>query len=254
LIITYITEQGGVGKTSLCYNLAWYLASQGKKILMVDLDPQKGNLSYFAGIEDKDVRPTIKDVLTKEKKIQDIIYRVTPNLSIIPANSDVTLVPELVNYHLDGDYKCLKAELDKIKKDYDYIFIDINPTPSVLHILSLVSSDEVIIPLQPDMKTLAGTAGVLETIDTVKEGMNKKLQIRALVFNFWVSRTGLSKLLRDTMKELGKDRGIPVAQTKIPRNVAIGETPLEYVGITTYSPKSKGALAYVDLAKELFRI
>lgn len=253
LIISFITEQGGVGKTSLCFNLGWHLASQGKKVLLIDMDAQGGNLSYTVGVENLKERKGIANIFLREARIVGCIYKLSPNLSIIPANNDAMLIPDAVKAR-GGDIKILKKELIKIENKYDYIFIDTNPTPSVIHLISLAASDELIIPLVPDAKSIEGTKHILETYDTIRIRDNKQLDVKALVFNKYEKRTGMSKLVEEEIISLCRQGGFPIAQTRIPQNIAIAETNIAKMGITTYKPESKGAQSYLALSKELFGI
>lgn len=253
MVVSFITEQGGVGKTSLCFNLAWYLASAGKKVLMIDLDPQGGNLSYFAGIKDLDDKPGIIDVLQGAETITNVQHILENGLFIIPANERaVDLAYTITNS--EDKIESLKNAIAPIKRRFDYIFIDMNPTPSVIHLASLAASDSLIIPLLPDGKSIEGTTHVIDTYNLVKSTMNKKLKILGLVYNKYEKRTRLSKAVETTMEGYCNEHGVPIAATKIPVNVAIGETVLTKQGVTEYAPKSKGADSYQKLSKELFGI
>lgn len=253
MVISFITEQGGVGKTSLCFNLAWFLASQNKKVLMIDMDAQGGNLSYAAGVPDVDDKNGINEILENSAEITDCIYKLSPNLSIIPANNNAMFISDTIGQKgLPVD--CLRKEINKVKKKYDYVFIDTNPTPSIIHVISLVASDELIIPLTTDAKSIEGTKHIVETYEDVKKQGNKKLEIKALVYNKYEKRTTLSRVVDEQIRKLSGKKGLPIAQNKIPANIAIAETMLAKIGITDYNQTSKGSIAYRALAKELFGV
>jgi len=254
MITTFIAEQGGVGKTSLCFNLAWYLASQGKKILMIDLDAQGSNLSFVTGMRDTSGISGIYEILMGEDKIENCIYKITPNISLIPANNNAKDISKVVEGKLNSDYTCLKTHINRIKNNYDYVFLDTNPTPSDIHIISLVASDDLIIPLLPDAKSIEGTKHVLETYKGVKDAYNKDLEVKALVYNKSENRTTLSKYVESEIKDIALTYNVPVAQTKIPQNVNIAETIIYNTGITDYKETSKGAKGFFALSKELFNI
>jgi chromosome partitioning protein len=253
MVISFITEQGGVGKTSLCFNLAWFLASQNKKVLMIDMDAQGGNLSYAAGVPNLEDKNGVNEILEGSAGISDCIYKLSPNLSIIPANNNAMFITDTVSRGgLSID--CLKKEINKIKRKYDYIFIDTNPTPSIIHVISLVASDELIVPLTTDAKSIEGTKHILDTYEDIKTRNNKKLEIKAIVYNKYERRTSLSKVVEGQIRELCGTKGLPIAQTRIPSNITVAETMLAKEGITSYSPGCKGSIAYKALAKELFGV
>ena len=251
MVITTITEGGGVGKTALTFNLAWCLANRGKRVLMIDLDAQGGNLSFFAGVKNKDKRDTIVNVFRGEKSINDVAVNLKENLWIVPGNQNLMDVDSIVKKEKDG-VTILKNEVGKIKKKYDYIFIDVNPTPSMIHVISLMASEGMIIPTVPDAKCVASTMKVIETYEDIKKGGNPKLKVLGIVFNEVEDRSLLAKGVIQTIASFASAKGVPIMQTIIPKNIAIGEQGFTHIGITEYKPKSKGALAYVELCDEMF--
>lgn len=256
MITSFITEQGGVGKTSLCYHLGWYLASQGHSVLLVDIDPQGCNLSFAMGVVDKDDKPGMRDILAGDVDIKDCIIPLTPNLSIIPGNGDSAAFESIQQVVMEKKLspKCIREVLDKVRDDYEYIFIDEGPSPSIVHWLVLSSVDDMVIPLIPDGKSIDGTKSILETYEVVKKTQNPNLRVRALVFNMFDQRSNLSKVVYKQMIELARAKGIPVAQTKIKQNAPIRETYIAHEGITTYNPSCVGAKNYKELSTELFGV
>ena len=154
-VITYINEKGGVGKTSVCYNTAWYLARQGKKILMIDVDGQKANLTFFSGVPRTDSMKTIVDVLKGGISLEDAAVPVKDNLDIIPANMAVAEIG------MDAKISRFRSELKAVKDKYDYVFVDVNPSPGWGHYLSLSVSDFAVVIMLPDIASLEGNAGIL---------------------------------------------------------------------------------------------
>lgn len=253
MIISFMTEQGGVGKTTLCFNLGWYLAEQGKKVLLIDLDPQKGNMTFCCGIENREEEFGIYDILTDSKyNISNSKKEIIPNLYLIPANGKTMLVNDLVN---KNGVEILKDILDKEKDKYDYIFIDTSPTPSMTHYISLVASDHLIIPTGIDGKSIEATLGVLESYEGIKEKHNKSLTVLAVVVNkFTKKTTKVSKTVDPVIHTLCRVKGVNLAKTKIPHNTDIDQVTLIKEGVTNHSPKSSGAVAIRELTKELFNV
>lgn len=254
MVVSFITEQGGVGKTSLCFNLGWYLSSIGKKVLMIDLDPQGGNLSFMAGVKDLENKKGIQHIMSSEEgeySIKNTQYQLKPNLYIIPANEDAIELTSTIKGK-DKRARCLDRIIQPVKDKFDYIFIDMNPTPSEIHLVSLIASDGVIIPLLPDGKSIEGTTHVVDTFESVRDNFNPDLKILGVVYNKYEKRTNLSKAVESAIAKFCNEKDIYIADTKIPINTAIGETFLTKTGITDDAPKSKGAICYKALASELF--
>jgi chromosome partitioning protein len=255
MIVSFLTEQGGVGKTSLVFNLGWYLASKGKKVLMIDTDPQGGNLSRLVGIRDLDETPGIVDILRDPSTytLKDSTIEIRENLYIIPANETARELPDVYK-ELNEDEKCLKKELDKVKKKYDYIFIDTSPAPSDVHVIALVASEKLIIPLLPDVKSIDATQNVIDTYEAVKDAYNKKLEVLGLVYNMYESRTNISRVVQEALTTSYRKKAIKFTEAKIPKNVAMSNAWALKTGVTECFPKSKGAVIYRQLAEELFGI
>jgi len=250
MVISFMAEQGGVGKTSLCFNLAWYLASQGKKILILDWDHQAGNLTSYAGIKCTEYKPGMYEVLEEGIDLKECIIKISPNLSVVPANENSIFVADVVKGVRQTE---LKKKMNSIEKEYDYVFIDTSPTPSTLHIVALGLSKEVIIPITAEGKTIDSVKGILDTYKGVKEYSD--IDVKALVYNnYETRRTLLREIVEEKIRSLSISYGVPVAQTKIVRNIKIAEAVLSRTGITDYEPVSKGADSYRALSKELFGV
>lgn len=254
MIVTFITEQGGVGKTSMCFNLAWRLAEKGKKVLMVDTDPQGGNLSSFAGVPDLDECAGLYELLKMPKRYNpgNTVLEVRENLYIIPANESATGISDCVK--CNGNVFCFRDTFDMMEGEYDYIFIDTSPTPSIVHIAALSSSDGMVIPIQPDGKSIEGTKHIIDTCDMIRENYNPGLRILGLVYNNWGQRTRISRASFAAIERFCKEKDIYITDSKIAPNISITEIPLVNCGITEYAPKSKGAACYISLCEELFGV
>jgi len=243
-IITFINEKGGIGKTSCCFNVAWELAKK-KKILLIDMDGQRANLTFFCGLPKKDDMLTIFNVLQSNNNIKDAIQRVNENLDIVPASEDVA--------HLTTNAKIskLKKVLEEVKNDYDYIFIDVNPTPGWGHILALSASNYIIIPMLPDVASLEANNGIAESVEEILETSNPSLKVLGLLFNKFNSRTNLSKQVLSIAEKMATILDTKVFVTKIRNAVSMSENVYEHTGITDYDTSSAVAEDIRNLVKEI---
>lgn len=245
-IISIFNQKGGVGKTTTSINLAAGLGKLGKKILLLDLDPQ-GNSTSGLGLEKRDVENQMYDVLTKEVSIKDGIFETSAeNVDIIPANNDLAgLEIELATI---GDWQnTLLDVIVEIRDEYDFLFIDCPPSLGILSVIGLVASDSVIIPIQCEYYALEGVSQLFETIELVRRGYNPKLDIEGVVLSMFDGRTNLSIQVVDEVKAFFKGK---VYVNIIPRNVRLAEAPSHGLSIMDYDDKSKGSIAYMDLAEE----
>lgn len=244
MITVWINEKGGIGKSSLCFNTGWYLASLGKKGLQIDFDGQRANLSYFAGVKNRNELPCMKDVLIDGLNINDCITNIKPNLDIIPGNVELTQIDKSVKT------QTIINAIKSIENEYDFIFIDVNPTPTRVHILSMAVADRLIIPMLPDIATLEANMGVIETYTLTKE-FNPNLKVSGLVFNKYDARTSLSKEVLEVAEKMAEQLSSQVFMTKVRNNVAIAESVGKHIGITEYEPKSNGAADIIQLTSEI---
>lgn len=243
--IVYVNEKGGVGKTSLCFNAGWQLAEQGKKVCMIDLDGQRANLSYFCGIDKKNCH-TMYDVLVKKFPVKDAVEEIRENLYIIPATDDViALTTE--NSKLTDMQKAVKT----LSPDYDYIFIDVNPTPGRSHALALASVDFALVPMLADITSLAANMGIVESVRIAQKGPNPDLKVLGLVFNRYSWRAVLSRQVTETASKMAAALNTKVFDTKIRTNISLSETVGQHIGVTEFAPKSNGAEDIIKLCKEI---
>jgi chromosome partitioning protein len=245
-VIAYINEKGGVGKSSVCFNVAWELALQEKKILMIDMDGQRANLTYICGIEKEEGMLTLYDVLSGGVDCKRAVLIVEDNLHIIPASADVASL-DRENSSLED----MKKVIAEMKRYYDYIFIDVSPTPNRGHALALAAADGVIIPMLPDITSLEANMGVIESIKLTQKEINPTLRVLGVVFNKYTWRTVLSSKVTDTASKMAAALNSKVFSAKIRNAVNLSENVGSHTGITTYAPKSKSADDIRKLCKEI---
>jgi len=246
-IIAISNQKGGVGKTTTSVNLAACLATLGKKVLLVDIDPQ-GNTTSGLGVNKADVHNCIYDVLINEVHPNDaIIETAVPGLSIIPATIQLAGA-EIELVHTISREQRLKKSLHMVKQNYDYILIDCPPSLGILTINSLTAADSVLIPIQCEYYALEGLSQLLNTIRLVQKHLNTTLQIEGVLLTMLDARTNLGIQVIEEVKKYFQQK---VYQTIIPRNVRLSEAPSHGQAIITYDPRSKGAEVYLELAKEV---
>lgn len=251
--IAFINEKGGIGKSSLCFNTAWCLATiHNKKTLMIDLDGQRANLTFFTGIDKPKGLLTMYDVLVEKVDIRQTVLIVddeaAPNLHIIPATYDVT---GLTNDNTEPTD--MKEAIEVLSPYYDYIFIDVSPTPNRSHALALAAADSVLVPNLPDITSLEANMGIIESIDMIRATMNPKLKVLGIVFNRYVWRPLLSRKVNSAAEEMATAMSSRVFTTKIRSAVVLSENVGANVGITSYAPKSSAADDYKALCEEIIK-
>lgn len=245
--IAIFNQKGGVGKTTTNINLGASLAMKGKKVLILDIDPQ-GNTTSGVGVSKKELESTVYELLIEDNfdTRKTIINTSIKNLDLIPANVDLAGA-EIELVQLEGREKRLKKAIDKIRDDYDFIFIDCPPSLGLLTINSLTAVESVLIPIQCEFYALEGVSQLVSTIDLVKKNMNPDLEIEGVVLSMFDGRTNLSV---QVVQEVKKYFGSKVYSTVIPRNIRLAEAPSFGMAITEYDPKSRGAEAYREFADE----
>ena len=244
--IAIFNQKGGVGKTTTNINLATCLAMKGKRILLLDIDPQ-GNTTSGLGIAKKFLESTLYSVLIGEVDPESAVMSTgIPGLWIIPASVELAGA-EIELVELEGRERRLKDALEKVKDDYDYIFIDCPPSLGLLTINSLTAVDSVLIPIQCEFYALEGVSQLMSTIDLVRQNLNPELEVQGVILSMFDGRTNLSIQVVEEVKKYFKDK---VYSTVIPRNIKLAEAPGFGLPITHYDPTSKGADAYREFADE----
>ncbi len=249
--IAIFNQKGGVGKTTTNINLAACLSLKGKRVLIVDIDPQ-GNTTTGMGITKKGLENTSYELLVDSSvRPESVIMKTNvKNLDIIPASVNLAGA-ELEMVQVEGRERRLKKALDQVKPKYDYIFIDCPPSLGLLTINSLTAVDSVLIPIQCEFYALEGVSQLMSTIDLVKKGFNPKLEIQGVILSMFDGRTNLSIQVVEEVKKYFKNK---VYATVIPRNVRLAEAPSYGMPITEYDPASRGAEAYREFAEEFLEL
>ncbi len=248
-IISVANQKGGVGKTTTAINLSTLIAKKGKKVLMIDADPQ-GNASSGVGLDRDDIELSIYDILIDEVEFDNVVKKTNiKNLDICPSNinlagAEVELVSVMSREHR------LKEKLDKIKDNYDYIIIDCPPSLGLITLNAFTASDSVLIPVQCEYYALEGLGQLLNTINLVKKHLNKNLEIEGALLTMYDVRTNLSNQVVKEVKNYFNDK---VYKNVIPRNVKLSEAPSYGMPISVYDPRSKGAKSYEKFVKEFLK-
>ena len=248
-IIVVANQKGGVGKTTTSINLSAALADQGKKVLLVDMDPQ-GNTTSGYGLEKESLEQSTYTLLIGDADIEDcIVKEVLENLDIIPSNIDLAAAEiELIGVE-DKEY-LLRNALDEVKDRYDYILIDCPPSLNMLTINSMSAGDSILIPVQCEYYALEGLTQLIRTISLVEERLNDTLEIEGIVFTMYDARTNLSAQVVENVKN---NLDFHIFESIIPRSVRLAEAPSYGMPILAYDNRSAGAVAYIKLAEEIIQ-
>ena len=248
-IIAIANQKGGVGKTTTSINLSASLASKGKKVLVIDTDPQ-GNTTSGFGIDKNNLENTIYELILGECSIRDCIIKdVIPGVSMVPSNVNLAAA-EIELIGIDKKEYILSNEVDYIKEEYDFIIIDCPPSLNMLTINAMTTADSVLVPIQCEYYALEGLSQLIHTVNLVKERLNPELEMEGVVFTMYDARTNLSMQVVENVKKNLNQR---VYETLIPRNIRLAEAPSYGLPINMYDAKSAGAEAYMQLAEEVIR-
>lgn len=247
-IISVANQKGGVGKTTTTVNLSTILAKKGKKVLLIDTDPQ-GNATSGLGVS-KDVELSVYDILIGDTEFDETLQETAiKNLKVCPSNISLAGAEVQLVSMMSREQR-LKTKLEKIKDQYDYILIDCPPSLGLVTLNAFTASDSVLIPVQCEYFALEGLGQLLNTVNLVKKHLNKNLEIEGALLTMYDARTNLSNQVVKEVKKYFEDK---VYKTVIPRNVRLSEAPSYGMPITVYDPRSKGAKAYEKFAKELLK-
>ena len=248
-VIAIANQKGGVGKTTTTINLSAALAETGKRILVIDIDPQ-GNTTSGFGVDKNTAEHTVYETILGQSSAGESIQATEiDNLYLLPANVQLSGA-EIELVALDNKEYLLAEEMDYIRDDYDYILIDCPPALSMLTVNALTAADAVLVPIQCEYYALEGLSQLMQTIELIRERLNDRLIIMGVVFTMYDSRTNLSSQVVETVKA---HLDVPVYDTMIPRNVRLAEAPSYGMPILKYDTRSAGADSYRKLAKELLR-
>ena len=245
--IAFANQKGGVGKTTTCVNVSAYLATMGKKVLIIDLDPQ-GNATSAVGVDKSGGLKSVYNVITGENYVEEVIIKTcVDGLDILP--SEINLAgAEIELVSMDNREKVLKNIINRLKNFYDYICIDCPPSLGLLTVNALTACDSVLIPIQCHFFALEGLTQLMNTVKLVKKHLNSSIDVEGVVLTMKDNRSNHVNQVSDEIRRFFNKK---VFNTVIPNNIRLAEAPSYGLPICKYDPKSKGAKAYSDLAVEI---
>ncbi len=246
-IIAIANQKGGVGKTTTTINLAACLAEAGKKVLVIDLDPQ-GNTTSGLGLDKDEMENTVYELILGDASIKQCMHKTDyEGLQVLPSNVNLAGAEiELLDVK-DKEY-VLRNEIDFIEADFDYILIDCPPSLNMLTVNAMTTAKSVLVPIQCEYYALEGLSQLMHTINLVQDRLNPELEINGILFTMYDGRTNLSSQVVDNVKD---NVDVYIYKNVIPRNIRLAEAPSHGIPITEYDPKSAGAESYRALATEL---
>ena len=246
-VVSFSNQKGGVGKTTSCVNISAQIANKGKKVLMIDMDPQ-GNATSGLGIQKSKIKKTIYDVIIGKADVKEAIIKSKfKNLWVIPANIDLAGA-EIELHDLEEAENFTALALNSIKDDYDYIFIDCPPSLGMLTVKALSASDGVVIPMQCEFYSLEGMSQLLNTVKRIRQLYNPSLQIVGILLTMYNGRLTLTSQVVAELKKYYSDK---LFRVPISRTVRISEAPGYGEPICYHDPYGKGSLEYAAVSKEL---
>jgi chromosome partitioning protein len=246
-VIAIANQKGGVGKTTTAVNLSSCLGYKGKKVLIIDIDPQ-GNTTSGLGVDKKNIKTSIYDVLINDEKIKNaLVDTAIENLKLCPSNIQLAGAEvELVS--IISRETRMKMAISEIRNDFDFILIDCPPSLGLLTVNSLTAADTILVPIQCEYYALEGLSQLMDTVRLVQKHLNPVLDVEGVVLTMFDARTNLSIQVVDEVKKNFRNK---FYRTVIPRNVRLSEAPSFGLPIILYDPKSKGSECYMELAEEV---
>lgn len=246
-VIAIANQKGGVGKTTTAINICASLGAANQRVLLIDMDPQ-GNATMGAGVDKNDIEESVYDILLDDNLISEMaINAEQAGFDVIPSNGELTAAEIHLLEFEDREYRLSKA-IDKIKENYDFIFIDCPPSLNMLSLNSLAAADSVLIPMQCEYYALEGLSALIGTVEKIKETVNPNLEIEGLLRTMF---DGRNRLALDVSEELEEHFGKQVFETVIPRNIRLAEAPSYGLPVMYHDINSRGAQAYIALANEM---
>ena len=246
-VLAITNQKGGVGKTTTAVNLAACLGALGRRVLLVDFDPQ-GNATSGVGLDKTALERTVYDVVIGGEDVRAVIRHTDFDLDVLPANVDLAGAEVELATAGDGREMRLKGAVDTVRDDYDFILIDSPPSLGLLSLNALTAADGVLIPIQCEFYALEGVSELMRTLDLVRDGLNPGLDVSGVLLTMFDSRTNLSGQVAGEVREYFKEK---VYETVIPRTVRLSEAPSYGMPIIAYDIHAKGAEVYAELAKEV---